>query len=616
LLAVSVATLLLSTAPLAIAGAPSSLTISPAGLPKGQPMSLSIHGPSTALEVTSSHESLTGLHPGRYAVTVKPVAIARATGRIPRGATAYPARRRLVIDVKPARAARLIVAYAGIVNPTVRPVPKRILRVLGDPMRPKAILLSAQAKPTIGTIFTSGPSRALPYGLISKVLRVVHGSRGSVRAYLRAVSIGEAVPQLEFAGALPLTLPPGGAPGTSAGAPAGRMASGCGGPTSLFAPHAHLDGVELRQASLGALPPQLRLTLAVRTTEALGVSAAAIGINCSWQLGQIGPYQGAFPIGPVVIPVFATIPVRASAHVEGKLEAGKFNVASTTVATVAAGAQENDATLAEQGTNVWVEGSPSIVGTAGLSATIGLQAGIGVVEGANVHLEADFGPEFNWSSGHACTLVANFGKLSAGVSLLGHELTTHPYAGAKVPLWTGCAPTTTPSPTTSTPTPPSPSAAPPPPPSAAPPGFDRHAITSYNRVEPGAPHHGYFDVAWQPFTAKSNTITELGATVGNPALAAGEPVPYNLTLRLCSAQPASDGTCPGQLAEVDPQIVNYGATLADIGDVAVTPGATYWIEWLQPPSVAGNTWVTYWWAGGGFITSSEELQALARGYNR
>lgn len=30
----------------------------------------------------------------------------------------------------------------------------------------------------------------------------------------------------------------------------------------------------------------------------------------------------------------------------------------------------------------------------------------------------------------------------------------------------------------------------------------------------------------------------------------------------------------------------------------------------------GNTWVTYWWTGGSFITSSEELQALARGDSR
>lgn len=145
---------------------------------------------------------------------------------------------------------------------------------------------------------------------------------------------------------------------------------------------------------------------------------------------------------------------------------------------------------------------------------------------------------------------------------------------------------------------------------------NRQAITSYNRLEPGAPHWGYFDVAWQPFTAKSNTITTLGVTVGNRWLSAGETVAYGVRVRLCAAQPAGNGSCPGQLAEAMPAIVNYGATLADIGDVPVTVGTTYWIEWLQPSSVAGETWVTYWWAGGGSIASSEELQALVRGYDR
>jgi hypothetical protein len=561
-------------------------------------MSLSIRGPGTALTVTAPRESLTGLRPGHYVVRVRPLSISRRTARIPKGAKAYPVRRSWGAEVRSGRSSRLTVVYGGIVNPAVRRLPGTTLRVLGDPGQPTAVVLPARDRPAMGTIFTSGPSRALPYGLISKVVGVRRVG-ASIRASLRAAPIGEAVSGLDFAGALPLEPSPG-----IPAAGQARTASACSGP-SLFAPHVQLDSVELRQASLGAFPPQLRIVLAVRTTESLGVSAAAIGLNCSWQLGEIGPYQAAVPIGPVVIPVFATIPVKASVRVEGKLEVGKFNIASTTVATVAAGVQENDAKLGEEGTNVWVEGSPSIVGTAALSATVGVEAGIGVVKGANVHVEADFGPEFNWSTGHPCTLVADFGKLTAGVSFLGHELSTHPFAGSKLPLWSGCAPAAAPPP------------GPPSPPSAPPSGTpDRHSITSYNRIEPGAPHHNYFDVAWQPFTASSNTITELGATVGNPALPAGEPVPYDLTLRLCSSQPASDGSCPGQLAETRPQIVNYGATLADIGDVQVSPGTRYWIEWLQPPSVGGSTWVTYWWAGGSFITSSEELQALVRGYNR
>jgi hypothetical protein len=148
------------------------------------------------------------------------------------------------------------------------------------------------------------------------------------------------------------------------------------------------------------------------------------------------------------------------------------------------------------------------------------------------------------------------------------------------------------------------------------PPVNRQAVTSYNQMRGGAPYNGYFNNAWQPFTAQSNTITYLGATVGTPALASGGTVPYDLTLRLCSGQPPADGSCPGQLAQATPQIVNYGNTAADIGGVAVKPGQTYWVEWLQPAAAGGSTWVTYWWAGGSAIGASDQMQAIVQGYNR
>lgn len=138
----------------------------------------------------------------------------------------------------------------------------------------------------------------------------------------------------------------------------------------------------------------------------------------------------------------------------------------------------------------------------------------------------------------------------------------------------------------------------------------RTAITSYNRMQPGAPYHGYFDVAWQPFTAASNRITVVGATVGNPTLTAGVPVGANLLLRVCTSP-----SCTSILAQASPQIVNYGSTQVDLGDVPVTSGATYYLVWYQPAAVNGATWVTYWWAGGSTISASDQLQALVFGYN-
>jgi surface antigen len=182
------------------------------------------------------------------------------------------------------------------------------------------------------------------------------------------------------------------------------------------------------------------------------------------------------------------------------------------------------------------------------------------------------------------------------------------------PAGSGPAPPPPPGPTT---TPKAPAAPAPP---AVPPStgeaeaHNRTEITSYNRVEPGAPHYGVFEVAWERFTAASNTITQLGATVGNTNYPAGATLGLTLTMRLCTAQPATNGACT-VLGETAAPVVNYGATLGDIGNVAVTPGTQYYVEFF-PPQPYGNGWVTYWWAGGPTVASSEQLQALVRGYNR
>jgi hypothetical protein len=140
------------------------------------------------------------------------------------------------------------------------------------------------------------------------------------------------------------------------------------------------------------------------------------------------------------------------------------------------------------------------------------------------------------------------------------------------------------------------------------PQVDRTAVTSYNRMQGGAPYHGYFTSAWQAFTAQSNTITTLGVTVGTPGYSGSS---ATVRIRLCG-----DPNCNTAYGETDPPIVNYGNSQGDIGDVSVTPGATYYIVYYQPAAWNGQTWVTYWWAGGPTITQSDQMQAIVQGYNR
>jgi hypothetical protein len=162
---------------------------------------------------------------------------------------------------------------------------------------------------------------------------------------------------------------------------------------------------------------------------------------------------------------------------------------------------------------------------------------------------------------------------------------------------------------------------PPPPP---PPPPNRTAVTSYDRTAPGAPYWGSSPYGYQSFTAQSNTLTYVGVTWGSANYQPGAPVAGATTrIRVCSgigAPGASDVACNGQLADVAAPVVNYGTSAADIGDVAVTPGATYYVVYTAP----AGSWDLFWWsctpscpnAGRNRAALSDQNQMVVRGYNR
>ena len=412
--------------------------LSTKGLPKGQHGLIRLSGSGGKKVVRLAGTQSLKLPSGHYILAVRPVTIGSARNGVQSGATGYPARKRLTANVKPGKLTTVVARYTGIVNPATKPLPRKVLGFIGSPENPSALLLPTRGQtPGIGTIFVSGPTRRLPRGLISKVTGVKRrGSRYVTRVV--AVPITKAVPSLEFEGNL--DFQPVVTAASARGADRFAHVSHSCSPPKLFKFGAHLDSFELRQASLGAFPPQMRLTLAIRTTESMGLTAVAAGINCDWSLAELGPYDAAIPVGPVVIPVYATIPVKAGAHINGKLTAATINVASTTVASTAAGFDDNHASLTQQGSNVWTSGALSLVGSAKLSTSVGVQAGIGVAKGANMHLSTGFGPEFEWSSGHSCSVFADLGSLSAGVTVLGKNLNTPSWTPIRPRLWSGCAP--------------------------------------------------------------------------------------------------------------------------------------------------------------------------------
>jgi hypothetical protein len=127
-----------------------------------------------------------------------------------------------------------------------------------------------------------------------------------------------------------------------------------------------------------------------------------------------------------------------------------------------------------------------------------------------------------------------------------------------------------------------------------------------------APYQGAFNIANQRFTARSNTITIVVATIANPSLPPG-PTSYPAQLRVCKNE---ECTGPGaQLASVQANVENYGLTRAKL-EAAVTPGETYYLVWTPPTQHEPTPWITFWHAGGASIAQSQEMEAAVRGYNK
>lgn len=139
-------------------------------------------------------------------------------------------------------------------------------------------------------------------------------------------------------------------------------------------------------------------------------------------------------------------------------------------------------------------------------------------------------------------------------------------------------------------------------PSTSQPPPNRYGVASYDRLAPGASHAEWYQ-AWQDFTAASSTLTRLQINVGDPRWAAGA-IPVNTTIRLCR-----DSSCTQQLGSWQAQINNYGTTTAEIGDVHVTKGTTYYLRYDRPDSA--HTWAVYYWGPGTY----NNLSAAVYGYN-
>ncbi|MFI5916884.1 hypothetical protein [Dactylosporangium sp. NPDC051541] len=167
--------------------------------------------------------------------------------------------------------------------------------------------------------------------------------------------------------------------------------------------------------------------------------------------------------------------------------------------------------------------------------------------------------------------------------------------------------------------PPQPESTPP----AAGPAANRTAVTSYNRMSGGAPYWGRSTKGWQGFTAASNTLTQVGVTWSNTNYAPGATL-GGVTTRISLCQSVGNTSaadpCVGRIADGAATVINQADTRIDFGDIAVTPGATYYVFYYQP-AVGAGSWDLYWWTcscplGRGNSQLSDQNQAIVLGYNR
>lgn len=422
------------------------LVVKVTGLPLSQRPLVAVRGPKLNRRLRSHQLVLRHAKAGRYVVTVKPLRVIHASRSIKAGARALPKIRRIVVQVKRGRTTTVDAAYGTIINPGVTKLAGGPLRVVGDSSNPSGLVYPKGSHlPTVGAILVASPSSQLPYGLVARITkRQTQGS--DLVLSITNLPVSAAIPEFSFSGALDLH-------------PASRSASGraakeasCSAGPQLFNYGVSLDQFQIRQASTSIFPrPELSLEVAVRTTEHVGAAAAAASVSCNWTLASLGPWRAVIPTPIVAIPVYAEIPLTASASVGGSLDAFQLNLASTHDMTLNLG-HYNHFSLQEQGSNIWTSTTPGWSGQAQLGVNLGVQVGVGDPKLANFHLDVGVGAQANFATDQTCEVDFIPGGLDAGVRLGPLSGTLSIWSATPYALWRGCGKVVPPPP----PPPPSP----------------------------------------------------------------------------------------------------------------------------------------------------------------
>ncbi|MGV1047737.1 MAG: hypothetical protein ACOYD4_04310 [Solirubrobacterales bacterium] len=381
------------------------LTLRLAGLPRGAEARLTLLGPPQSPHSKARlHRHLTlgsvrklQLRAGHYRLRLPKVRLRHGKGRIDAGAVASPVRRVLRVTVRADRQRKLDIRYGTIINPGVRGVSGRIVRILGDPLSPSGLVLRPGTAVRPGQVLSAEPSASLPRGLLATV-GSVERARGGPVVSLTPEDIYDVAPNISFD--IPLS--------SDEGAKLSRFAQCKAGQITPFA-HVgdfHLSGrwtttrVLFTDVKSGA-----EVQLRYKVSAGVGVNAR-LGVSCSLSLPEVGiqgmagpiPVYGGFrPTASAELGAAATLQASGSVQVTTGAKIGGIPPTASPIVNFSSPQFELSAQL-----------------FAGLEASIGLDAeiGIGVANAANIHASVGNDLDFTAAPGH-CGWDLELGKFSA-----------------------------------------------------------------------------------------------------------------------------------------------------------------------------------------------------------
>ncbi len=437
LLAASVL-IVLSSAPAQARKRTGTLTVRVAGLPSHQRSAVRVtaHGRTRHLKRSRTRVRLRA---GRVVIKVGRVLLRRAGGSVKKGAVASSSNPRRSFKLRARKSRRVQIDYDTIINPGVRRLPAGAA-VAGAPDNPTGLSLPAGSAGSlkVGGVLTSGPTPALPFGLLHRIV-AVQPTGAAVNVALEPAEITDAFPKLAYAGdAGPVAQIAASTNIFTAELQASRNCSLGFGTGSIlpvfrvanFRPEIDIDATPWGGAIHADVLASMHLTL--------GFTATSTQVATCELEGNPITAVGVIPIGPALVPIYFTVPLKATA----RLQANTATVRTWSFKT------KLGARMARQGIGltpraVYEHGpvKTTSTGTSESTYTLGVSAGaelgLGLPRIANIH--AGLGTDLTFTRQETrCDLDWNIGSLSAGGQVGPLKISTPSYTPVKLHLWDGC----------------------------------------------------------------------------------------------------------------------------------------------------------------------------------